>query len=207
MLFPQNVNRLTFLLSFIVSIAIAGCSPVSPPAPIAEHDATIAPALPTPTDAWTALQDRMPYPYTLPLPPAEYSPIDGVYVKREPQIGERVHCRRCPDWLYEGGLWKLRFDRGVYRIINADLEWKSLGAYVVSGNRLILFNDPYCVEDIGVYKWKVEDGRLNFEVIDDPCAIELRGKNLEHLPWSSCQPPNIEAAITDHWEIPEGCGG
>lgn len=207
MLYPQHINRLTIFLTFIAAAAVAGCSPASFSAPTTEPAAAIPSAPPTPADAWIALQDRMPYPYTLPLPHAEYSPIDGVYVKREPQIGERVHCRRCPDWLYEGGLWKIRFYRGVYRVINIDLEWKSLGSYVVSGNRLALFNDPYCVEDIGVYKWKLENGMLTLEVIDDPCAIELRGKNLEHLPWASCQPPNLEAAITDHWQIPEGCGG
>jgi hypothetical protein len=200
----KNMQRFSILASFVLAVIFSACVPVSSPAPTSMPVPT---AQSTPADAWLALQGRMPYPYTLPLPHAEYAPIDGVYVKREPQVGERIHCRRCPDWLYEGGLWRIRFERGVYRVINADLEWKSLGSYVVSGDRLILFNDPYCVEDIGVYKWKLEDGTLTFEVIDDPCAIELRGKNLEHLPWSSCQPPNIEAAITSHWQIPEGCGG
>jgi hypothetical protein len=158
-------------------------------------------------DVWEALQERGPYPYTLPLPPPRDTAIDGSYVKEEPLelLGEHIHCRRCPDWLYEGGLWKLRLAQGVYRVLNVDLGWKSMGSYVASGDRLILFNDPNCIGDIGVYRWKSEGGVLTFEVIDDPCAILLRGKNLSHLPWQSCQPPNLEAAVTDHWQKPEGC--
>jgi len=116
-----------------------------------------------------------------------------------------VHCLRCPDWLYEGGLWKLRFDRGIYRIFHKETRWKSIGSYTASKDRLILFNDPACIEDIGVYRWKLESGVLTLEVIDDPCAIRLRGKNLEHLDWQSCRPLNTEAAVTDHWPKPEGC--
>jgi hypothetical protein len=29
--------------------------------------------------------------------------------------------------------------------------------------------------------------------------------NLTNFPWQSCQPANIEAAITDHWAKPPGC--
>jgi len=38
---------------------------------------------------------------------------------------------------------------------------------------------------------RVEFGERSFnpEVIEDHCAIELRGKNLAGLPWLSCRPP------------------
>lgn len=120
-------------------------------------------------------------------------------------MAEHVPCRRCPDWLNEGGLWKMRFDRGAYRVLHVELGWQSTGSYVVSGERLILFNDPSCVGDIGVYTWQLERGVLAFRAIDDACAIELRRENLTHLPWLGCQPPGVEAAVTDHWQKPEGC--
>jgi hypothetical protein len=70
---------------------------------------------------------------------------------------------------------------------------------------MVLANDPCCIEDIGVYAWRLEKGRLIFETVDDPCAIRLRAMNLAQQPWLACRPPNIEAAITGHWPKPEGC--
>jgi len=29
--------------------------------------------------------------------------------------------------------------------------------------------------------------------------------NLTQMPWDACRPPNIEAAVTEHWRKPEGC--
>jgi hypothetical protein len=154
---------------------------------------------------WKTLQERTPFAYSLPLPPPKATAIDGLYVKQEPLTAEHVHCLRCPDWLYEGGLWKIKFDRGVYRVLHEEAGWRTIGSYALAADRLILFNDPCCIEGIGVYAWKLERGTLTLQVIDDPCAIQLRGKNLAHLPWQRCQPPNIEAAVTDHWEKPTGC--
>jgi hypothetical protein len=80
-----------------------------------------------------------------------------------------------------------------------------MGTFILSGDQLILANDPTCQEVIGVYGWRFEKGTLILKVIADPCAIELRGKNLAGLPWLSCQPSNTEAATTDHWLKPAGC--
>ncbi len=187
-----------------IVLSMAGCSP-SHPTQSVHPTATVPSAQATPTDVWQTLQERTPFPYTLPLPSPANTAVDGIYVKQEPLVAEHVPCKRCPDWLYEGGLWKIRFDRGVYRVFHADVGWRSIGSYTVAEDRLILFNDPYCPQDVGVYAWKLEKGTLTFQVIDDPCAIQLRGKNLAHLPWLSCQPPNVEAAVTNHWEKPQGC--
>jgi hypothetical protein len=65
--------------------------------------------------------------------------------------------------------------------------WKSLATYTVSGDRLFLFNDPYCKEATGEYKWDFVDGDLSFEVIDDPCSFQLRGRNLSGGSWTVCQ--------------------
>jgi hypothetical protein len=42
-------------------------------------------------------------------------------------------------------------------------------------------------------------------VITTVKKLDSRAMNLANLPWQSCQPPNTEAAITDHWPKPIGC--
>ena len=131
--------------------------------------------------------------------------VDGTYTKSVVAPAERVHCLRCPDYAPEGGLWKIRFDKGTFRIIHAETAWKSIGTFIVAGDRLLLANDPNCIDTIGLYTWRLEEGQLYLEAIDDPCAIKLRGLNLTQQPWRACRPSTIEAAITEHWPKPEGC--
>lgn len=159
----------------------------------------------TPTSIWFALQERTPYPYLTPLPPPNPSVIDGTYVKSEESLYAPVHCRRCPDYASDGGIWILRFDKGIYRIHSRLTGWRSVGSYSLTEDRLTLFNDVYCGNEIGTYAWSVEQRKLVLEEIKDDCSFRLRAKNLTLLPWASCQPPNIEAAISDHWQIPAGC--
>jgi hypothetical protein len=154
---------------------------------------------------WYELILRMPYPHSMPLPPPESTPIDGTYAKRELKEEPPVHCRRCPDYAVEGGIWKVHLDKGVFRIFHGVTGWKSIASFVVSGEELLIANDPVCQEVLGRYTWKLQNGQLILKVIEDSCAIGLRAKNLSNLPWLSCQPPNREAAITDHWPKPPGC--
>lgn len=157
------------------------------------------------SEIWSGLLQRMPYPYTIPLAPEESTPIDGTYTKVELKDTPPIPCRRCPDYAPEGGLWKVNFNKGVFRIMHRVTGWKSIGTFIVSGDQLILANDPTCQEVIGVYTWRLEKGALILKVIEDHCAIGLRAKNLAGLPWLSCQPPNTEAATTSHWPKPTGC--
>jgi len=157
------------------------------------------------SEIWSGLLQRTPYPYTIPLAPEESSAIDGTYTKFELKDTLPIPCRRCPDYAPEGGLWKINFNKGVFRIMHMVTGWKSMGTFILSGDQLILANDPTCQEVIGVYGWRFEKGALILKVIVDPCAIELRSKNLTGFPWLSCQPPNAEAATTDHWLKPAGC--
>ena len=157
------------------------------------------------TGMWAELLQRVPFPYLIPLPEPKRTDLDGTYTKVVISTTERVHCLRCPDYAPEGGLWKLNFDRGVFRVFHPESGWKSIATVIVAGDRMVLANDPTCIESIGVYSWKLEKGGLNLEVIDDPCAIKLRAMNLTQQPWVSCRPPNIEAAVTEHWMKPEGC--
>ena len=154
---------------------------------------------------WFELLQRTPYPHTLPLPPLKATPVDGTYTKVEKKEGEPVHCLRCPDYAPEGGIWKLNLNKGVFRIFHKVTGWKDIGSFYASGDQWILANDPVCHEIVGIYRWKLEEGKLILRVIDDKCAIGLRAMNLTSLPWLSCQPPNKEAAITEHWSKPPGC--
>jgi hypothetical protein len=157
------------------------------------------------SDLWSELLRRSPYPFTLPLPPPDATVIDGTYTKFETKETPPVPCRRCPDYAPEGGIWKVNLSKGVFRIFHKATGWKDIGSFIVSGDQLILANDPVCHEVIGVYQWKLEEGKLILTVIEDKCAIELRAMNLTKLPWLSCQPSNREAATTDHWPKPPGC--
>lgn len=154
---------------------------------------------------WAELLQRMPFPYLIPLPDPKRSDLDGTYTKVVVSTSERVHCLRCPDYAPEGGLWKLNLSQGTFRIFHPESGWKSLGTFVLAGDRLLLANDPNCIDELGLYRWRLEEGRLALEVIDDPCAIKLRAMNLTQQPWLSCRPPSIEAAVTEHWSKPEGC--
>jgi len=52
----------------------------------------------------------------------------------------------------------------------------------VSGDRIDFFNDPNCLEVVGSYTWKLEEGKLVLEVIEDECFLGLRAKNSTALP-------------------------
>jgi len=166
-----------------------------------------------PANPWYDLQQRNPFPFTVPLPPPTRTILDGTYAKSESKVSPPVHCRRCPDYAPEGGVWNLRLDQGVFRIFHRVTGWRSLGSFFVSrdegwslnSGQLLLANDPFCQEVLGLYRWRLEEGRLVLNVIEDPCAIRLRATNLTNLPWLSCQPPSMEAAITDRWPKPPGC--
>lgn len=206
---PRRLRAIATLavLGFLLT---AGCSWVrGEPAP--------APGRPeiagTPTDVWSSALQKTPYPYTLPLPAPEQTVLDGTYTKVELKESPPVHCLRCPDYAPEGGVWKLNLDRGVFRILHEATGWHSLGSFVLSRDRrtagtvdqLVLFNDPNCPEYVATYAWSLEEGALILEAIEDSCSIHLRAMNLTNLPWLPCQPPNIEAGITDHWQKPPGC--
>lgn len=188
--------------SITVLLLIVACA--SP----ARHTATstaVVETVPSPTSAWSALFEKTPYPYTTPLPPANSTVLDGTYVELDPIQGTRVPCRRCPPYPPEGGVWKLNLDKGIFRLYHEFTGWHTLGSFAILEDRIVLFNDPHCYETVGVYAWRVDEGQLVFEVIEDGCGTDLRTKRFTHLPWTSCQPPSAEAAISGHWPTPIGC--
>ncbi len=189
--FIKDSSKICFYLFFVAIIFL--CANTKP---AFSNDST--------EKKWNELLKRNAFIYTVPrVNKPTY--IDGIYIKTALKKGDIVPCRRCPDWLANPGVWRLYFNKGVYRIINTETGWKSIGTYVVSQDRLFLANDPACIYDFGVYSFKLKDRVLTFDIIDDPCAIELRGLNLSETDWVSCYPPNEEAAVTEHWPKPDGC--
>ena len=160
---------------------------------------------PTPTNKWLVVLQKTPYPYTTPLPPPTRTLLDGIYVKDEPKAGTPVPCRRCPDYLPEGGIWKLNLDRGMYRIFHEATGWFSIGSFTVSGDQFMIFNDPTCFDTVGVYEWTFEAGELSLKPIEDLCQVDRRARSFANLAWTSCQPLHTEAAVTAHWPQPSGC--
>lgn len=213
---PGRHTRLAcLLLAALAAACTAAPGPVAPgageptatatPAQVEANEVASPPAATPTLDGWQALLLREPYAFSTPLPPAERTAIDGLYVKVDPKAGTPVPCRRCPDYAPEGGLWKLLLDRGVFRIYHPGTGWRSIGTYAVEGNELVLFNDPVCHTETGRYAWALAEGELALSEVADACGIHLRAENLTKQPWQSCQPPNTEAAISGHWPAPEGC--
>jgi hypothetical protein len=152
------------------------------------------------TNVWSALAKVTPVPYSSPLPSSDKTPLDGTYTYFDPNPPQWWVCLRCADYRPGGGIWRMQFDRGIMRIYYEVTGWRSLASYTVSGDLLSLFNDPYCKDMTGEYKWKLADGKLGLEVVDDPCSFQLRGKNLSGGTWVAC--PADEATNT---EQPRGC--
>ncbi len=157
------------------------------------------------SEIWTELLQKTPFPHTAPLPPQVPSVVDGTYTKFDTKETPPVPCRRCPDYVPEGGIWKLNLSQGVFRVFHEFSGWRSIGSFVVAENQMRLFNDPTCMEMTGTYFWTLEAGRLTMQVIEDECAIGMRAKNLIKQPWRSCQPTTIESGSSGQWNKPPGC--
>jgi len=138
------------------------------------------------TSIWKAFQESSPFAYTTPLPDPVQSPLDGLYAMIDQSQPQWWKCVRCADYRPVGGIWKLKFDKGVMRIFYEVTGWRSIASYTVSEDRLYIFNDPYCPEDLGEYKWQVDGGQLKLEAIADACAFDLRAENLSRESWSAC---------------------
>jgi hypothetical protein len=99
----------------------------------------------------------------------------------------------------------MQFDKGVMRIFYEVTGWRTIASFTTSSDHLYIFNDPFCPGDVGEYRWQVEDGRLDLELIDDSCSFDLRAKNLSHQSWSSCAFSYQKAATNSSDQKPPGC--
>jgi hypothetical protein len=150
-----------------------------------------------PTNVWSSLLEVTPLSYTTPHPNSGSSPLDGTYAKFDPAWPQWWSCLRCADYRPAGGAWRLQFDRGVMRIYYEVTGWSSLASYTVSGDRLYLFNDPYCRDETGEYRWNLEDGNLILEPVQDSCSFQLRSGNLGKQSWEMCDQAS--------GKVPRGC--
>ncbi len=161
---------------------------------------------------WSTQIDVPPFPYSRPLPPPEKSSVDGLYTRTIPSDDTPIPCLRCAGYRLEGGEWTLYLNLGVFKVFHRATGFEAVGSFTVDGNRISFFNDPFCEEDlsmVGNYTWQLQNNALTLQVVNDPCSIGLRAKNLTTLNWiikrDPCQPPNLEAAISDHWNKPAEC--
>jgi hypothetical protein len=102
----------------------------------------------------------------------------------------------------------LRLDRGAFRVSHGATGFQGVGSFTVEADRLFLFNDPNCPQDVAEYRWWLEEGGLMLETDEDQCGFGLRIKNLTSGRWAQydpCQPPSMEAAVTGHWPMPAEC--
>ena len=194
----------TLVIHYLVLLFLS-CSSHTQSSGQALKPSAVDTAIPAAAEIWSELLQKTPFPHTAPLPPPAPSVVDGTYTKVDPQKTPPVPCRRCPDYVPEGGTWKLHLSEGVFRIFHEFSGWRSIGSFVVEENKVRLFNDPTCMEVTGSYLWALETGRLSLQVIKDECAIGMRAKNLIKQPWRSCQPPTTEAGFSGRWEKPPGC--
>ena len=187
---------LTFLGIYLAACATQSQSentPTNVPAPTSLKSGA-------PTPVWPALSQVTPIPYASPLPAPEQTALDGTYAKFNPDPPQWWICLRCADYRQAGGAWRLQFDRGVMRIYYEVNGWHSLASYTVSGDHLYIFNDPYCIDVTGEYKWSLAGGNLTLEVVDDPCSFQLRGKNLGAVAWAACPGDGARSEA-----VPRGC--
>lgn len=205
MIFEEGAKTFGLFAAVVAAIClmVAACSLSNRPAQ--QNAIGTTEVASTPTDIWSGVLQRTPYPYTTPLPSATPTILDGLYVKFDPRPGERAPCRRCPPYPPEGGRWRLSLDKGIFRVYHYGTGWSTLGSFIVSEGQIEFFNDPHCFRDVGVYEWKLEDGALLLEAVRDDCGVDLRMRSFVAHPWESCQPPSTEAAITNHWPTPVGC--
>ena len=181
-------HRLGLKVTGMLAVLLAVFLPVC----VLSQSVSSDPVAPPSSAKWAELLQRLPYPYLIPLPEPKRTDLDGTYTKVVIPKAERVHCRRCPDYAPEGGLWKLSIDQGVFRIFHPESGWKSIATAIATADRLVLANDPCCIEDIGVYAWRLEKGRLIFE------AVETRAFVLR--PWAELAPDlEIRGTSVDAW--------
>ena len=154
---------------------------------------------------WEQLLDFRPYPYLRPLAAPQSSAMDGLYAKLDPREPQWWRCARCADFMLAGGIWKILLFQGRMLLYYEVTGFSSVASFAVDGDRVELFNDPHCPYDVGGYTWRIQDRALLLFEQRDECAIHLRAANLTEQPWVSCQPPNSEAAVSDHWIRPAGC--
>lgn len=206
---PSVPHRSAVPPSATVPVALEGIAsgavtrtPYTPAAMFPPHSSL---ATYPPMRQWSDVLEFTPFPYSTPLPPGDISSIDGTYAKQVAGDLQWWNCRRCPDYMVAGGNWRLVLDRGVMLFYYEVTGFASVGSFAVQDDRVFIFNDPHCPYVTGEYSWVLEGGALQLQEIRDPCAVELRARNLAQQAWLSCEPPSPVQGQNADWVLPPGC--
>ena len=152
--------------------------------------------------------EEMPYPFTTPTPPPERTQIDGTYMRilTLEDVGGLLpfRCLRCPPYFPNAGVSTIALSKGNYWINHQLSDFKALGMYTLNGNRITFFNDPWCPQDHGTYRWAVEDDELSFEPVSGTCGYEkARTDDLTTGRWFHIRPCIYR--IAHLWPGPVAC--
>ena len=119
----------------------------------------------------------LPYPFMSPTPSPDASALDGTYLRtltlRElggARIAMPYRCVRCIPYRVDVGVSTLIFTRGAYYVHHHLSGFRTMGSFIVDGDRVTLFNDPNCPQTPGTYRFELTAHGLAFTVIEDDCA-------------------------------------
>ena len=134
----------------------------------------------------------LPYPFMSPTPPPDASVLDGTYLRTltlrdvgGARIGLPYRCLRCPPFRIDAGVSTLIFTRGAYYLHHHLSGFRTMGSFVIQGDRVTLFNDANCPQTPGIYAFEVTAHGLRFRVIEDECPFSgERGFDLMVRPWT-----------------------
>jgi hypothetical protein len=212
-------SRCVAAAAALILLVTCTSEPGGAPSPAAEASASAAAsASPSPTrrsthplfsDPVFTLEPRdEPYPYTTPTPPPGPTPIDGTYLRI--LTLEDVHgllpfrCARCPPYLPNAGVSTVVFFHGNYWLNHQLSGFRALGMFTLRGDRITFFNDPWCPQDRGTYRWTLRGGVLAFEAISGTCVYErARAEDLSKAPWTRINP--CAYLIENLWPGPLAC--
>lgn len=133
-----------------------------------------------------------PYPFMSPTPAPTPTEVDGTYLRvmtlaevGGPRVGIPYRCLRCPPFRIDPGVSTLVLYRGAYYIHHHLSGFRTMGSFVIEGDRMTLFNDANCPQTPGTYEFERHGRRLTFRVIEDDCPFSgERALDLEARTWS-----------------------
>lgn len=134
----------------------------------------------------------LPYPFMSPTPSPTPTELDGTYMRTMTlqelggaRRGLPYRCLRCPPFRIDAGVSTIVLFHGAYYIHHQLSGFRTMGSFVVEGDRVTLFNDANCPQDPGVYEVEATAHGLRFDVVSDDCPFSgERALDLMVRPWT-----------------------
>ncbi len=153
----------------------------------------------------------LPYPFMSPTPSPVATPIDGTYLRTVDldevggaRIGLPYRCFRCPPYRIDAGVSTLIFTKGAYYLHHHLSGFRTMGSFVIDGDRLTLFNDPNCPQTPGVYSFERNAHGISLRAVRDGCPYtHERADDLEFRDWTRVSP--CSRRIRDLWPGEVAC--